>query len=705
VPIPNYLGRHTGMASYSASSSSSIADTLAARRMRRLKKRRREVTAVSCVEVEAEEKGLQIQLGAVEERDRNEAYRSHLEMVLGKLCGLRPGHEKLFTDEEKMWMKNFQGLSVDCRALLSRLHSRKGPWFRSTQLAHVYFNGNLERTLAAIKELVCQRFLKKFSASTATTETALDLASSVFKVSELQHVLKKARISKLKHGNKKEDMVEALRKLGQTQKTVFGKSFPVVALLAEVTSKGGETLIALEGNIQVLIRRALNLFYLGCKTDSNILPGLLATFKIFRFPKYKISAKMEIFASREEFLEFERAINLRDKMEMQEFVRKEEVQEIVHLLEQACLLKSARKEGPESRDFLRQFEADSILAEALSFGIEHIERLHEYELAVQWLRFLLGNIPIHRRRGFWWNRLSIDLKHLREDNRAVEALVSCLLDESIHEHSAYRVEATKRLRKLAKGGYAKDVLNAKSNDSEEKVPMIEIFGRDKSKNISCTKGRRCEFFSTEDTATMSCNVETYVLEYFETHGNWRGWHCEGRIFRVLFAVFMFDIIFDDTLEDVFQTPFQDAPLDLCFSFYETRKKKADEKLEALRGASREELRDEVDLRLPKIKHFRICGMCLEKNQMLEEGELQNIVLCMGGNLLSGILKRMCQDYRHWGGGGPDLLLYKVAKKEVKFVEVKSVNDRLSCKQIAWIQYLNEVQSGAATACKVREIPP
>lgn len=77
-----------------------------------------------------------------------------------------------------------------------------------------------------------------------------------------------------------------------------------------------------------------------------------------------------------------------------------------------------------------------------------------------------------------------------------------------------------------------------------------------------------------------CNVEEYVLgQCFQGDADaspsfgesicgfdWQGWHCEGSSVRSLFALLMWDVIFADQ-PDVFQTPYQDAPLDIgypCF---------------------------------------------------------------------------------------------------------------------------------------------
>ena len=73
---------------------------------------------------------------------------------------------------------------------------------------------------------------------------------------------------------------------------------------------------------------------------------------------------------------------------------------------------------------------------------------------------------------------------------------------------------------------------------------------------------------------------------------------------------------------------------------------------------------------------------------------------------------MAQDYRHRGGGIPDLFLWSPekgqhGKGEVRFVEVKSENDRLSDTQRLWIHVLMgvgvPVELCAAVAKEVRVI--
>ena len=89
-------------------------------------------------------------------------------------------------------------------------------------------------------------------------------------------------------------------------------------------------------------------------------------------------------------------------------------------------------------------------------------------------------------------------------------------------------------------------------------------------------------------------------------------------------------------------------------------------------------------------------------------QLGHIAGCLGGRALAAIFQAKCEDFSGWSGGMPDLLLWRVfegdeegegaagyheqaartaAYGEVRVLEVKSENDRLSGQQRAWIQLM------------------
>ena len=87
-------------------------------------------------------------------------------------------------------------------------------------------------------------------------------------------------------------------------------------------------------------------------------------------------------------------------------------------------------------------------------------------------------------------------------------------------------------------------------------------------------GKKSRFIGYDDNGMLT-SVEGLVVQHFALpeNGSWHGIHCEGRMFRFLFGLIFWDIIFADDIPGVFQTPFQNAPLDLHSAghrFYENR---------------------------------------------------------------------------------------------------------------------------------------
>ena len=47
-----------------------------------------------------------------------------------------------------------------------------------------------------------------------------------------------------------------------------------------------------------------------------------------------------------------------------------------------------------------------------------------------------------------------------------------------------------------------------------------------------------------------------AIQHYKVTESWNGVHCEGTVFFLLHSLLFLDIIFDDTVPYVFQTPFQ-----------------------------------------------------------------------------------------------------------------------------------------------------
>lgn len=80
--------------------------------------------------------------------------------------------------------------------------------------------------------------------------------------------------------------------------------------------------------------------------------------------------------------------------------------------------------------------------------------------------------------------------------------------------------------------------------------QVQIRGRP----LNCTIGMKSRFYGFDG---QQCGVEELALQYYasEEGGGWEGMHSEGGVWRMLFGLLMWEILFAD-VPDVFQTPFQ-----------------------------------------------------------------------------------------------------------------------------------------------------
>ncbi|PRD26177.1 UNVERIFIED_CONTAM: Fan1 [Trichonephila clavipes] len=82
--------------------------------------------------------------------------------------------------------------------------------------------------------------------------------------------------------------------------------------------------------------------------------------------------------------------------------------------------------------------------------------------------------------------------------------------------------------------------------------------------------------------------------------------------------------------------------------------------------------------------------------------VQGLICCFGSDILSGICERLAKDFRFTRSGVPDLVVWNPETLHVKIVEVKGPGDKLSSKQILWLDYL--IQLGAdAEVCLVEAV--
>jgi fanconi-associated nuclease 1 len=145
---------------------------------------------------------------------------------------------------------------------------------------------------------------------------------------------------------------------------------------------------------------------------------------------------------------------------------------------------------------------------------------------------------------------------------------------------------------------------------------------------------------------------------------------------------------------------QNAPLDLgTDSFYTARKSIIESHLQQIRDGMAEEFL----IKSWETHNGTSCrGVNWDRHSL---DELRAAVTCVGGSCLASFCLLLCEDYRSWSSGMPDLLLWRFCGEysgEAKLVEVKGPKDRLSEQQRAWLLMLMDC-GFTVEVCKVKPL--
>jgi uncharacterized damage-inducible protein DinB len=340
--------------------------------------------------------------------------------------------------------------------------------------------------------------------------------------------------------------------------------------------------------------------------------------------------------------------------------------------------------------FFAKCNAGHHLARAIHTAVTLYEKQRKYQVAIMLLNELLATPFLKRKRGSWWERLALNLEHLKCNEQALHTCVNALNDPLVLDTDRITIE-----RRHARLQGRLDQPTASAQDDDEALGDSTVsdsktghkpdadynyrasymVGRPLNRAI----GEKSRFIGFDDEP---CGVEQLVLQYYRVkhtaesssdaqlpgsggkRGGWYGVHCEGMVLGNLFGVFMWDMLYA-SVPDVFQTPFQIAPLDFGYAnaFYSARKALIDERLTAIEHvwSIRELLQffsDTWNREFGKLSRF--------VRWPRREGDLSLrflllVVVAMGRESLVALLRYMATSEEHHRAqnGLPDLLLLKV----------------------------------------------
>ncbi|XP_058201552.1 fanconi-associated nuclease 1 homolog isoform X2 [Rhododendron vialii] len=586
----------------------------------------------------------------------------------------------LFSCDEKIIFETFTSLSDDSQRLFVRLYTRKGPWFRISNLSYPEISDYNQ----AIKELSATGYMCAVESISDLQDNDLKEVLYLLTVSELREVLCKLK-KKCKPGTRKQDFVALL---------LSSYADGLCPVLPNVVLEKTGPCVQISLSTESIIWRAERLFFLNGEQDLSAF--LLVDLGIIKYPNYNCIISKQIFSSRDDFLAYEEAIEVAQVMDQSldenstEFVwRCIEVSDSRISNSSHEETRSLTSESPAA--FLSCFSAAWVYSKVVLLGVSFLERERRYKDAIILLKQLLKHFTSDRRRGYWTLRLSIDLEHVGCLNESLSVAEDGLLDPSVRAGS--RMALQRRVLRLGKPPRRWKTPSF-SESVKRKITEVHVQGRP----LNCRTGTKSRFYGEDGE---QCGVEELAMQYYGGEGgSWQSVHTESGIWLTIFGLLLWDAIFAD-VPDVFRTRFQTAPLDLgTDSFYEVRKTILEPILVKIYdGAAEEILITSWETHLGTSCR----GVNWDRHSL---SELRAAVTCIGGPCLASFCRHLAQDYRTWSSGMPDLLLWRFHgdyRGEAKLVEVKGPNDRLSEQQRAWLLFLMDCGFNTEV-CKVSPAP-
>lgn len=603
----------------------------------------------------------------------------------------------LFDAHEQAIVARFHQLSASGQKLYVRLFQRKLGWLKARKLDYREIAPDLT---PVVRELEQAGFVQ--------TESELQELPEVLELLSLPELKTLAKTFHLTSpGGQKQQLVDAFLRLArQPSICAWDKNRPGIGavILKRAKELVGASLRVCKGP-RAVFARVLLLFSLadpqeeedaGCGGQGQLSTVLLVNLGRMAFPTYTISRETRIFQDREDLVRYAAASHLLS--DISSAMAASSWPSALQLSQRAKEDWTALKDHPALRAheqlpvFLRCYTVGWVYTRIASRRVDILQRLHQYEEAVQELQILLAQkVYCPDSRGRWWDRLALNLhQHLKRLEQAVEVIAAGLADPAVRTgHRLALWQRAVRLQESPSGRRFRQQLGQLPAVTVQDVRHVNITGR-----LCPQRGVAKSVFVMETggpaaPATALCSVEELALAFYRRHGFDQGIHGEGSTFCTLYGLLLWDQIFMDGVPDVFRSPYQGSPLDFCTdSFFASRAAALESRLEQLHHAPAECLQAWVAATWEAQEGRAASVVSWERFTSLQQA--QDLVACLGGPVLSGVCRRLAEDFRHYRGGLPDLVVWSSQDRRCKLVEVKGPNDRLSQKQMIWLAELQKL---------------
>ncbi|XP_068620369.1 fanconi-associated nuclease 1-like [Battus philenor] len=348
--------------------------------------------------------------------------------------------------------------------------------------------------------------------------------------------------------------------------------------------------------------------------------------------------------------------------------------------------------------WLRRYTPAYEYVKVLENSVQELKKLKEpkyYSLALDILDKLLlqSSFRQHKKAEWYAEKALILNKHLHRDSEEAAKVLLEGLASNVPEETKLpiRIRATKmamvRSSKIsqelreelltASGDYIREE-NFEAHHVQHK-PMESYNNRGKIKFATYMgAGERIV-----QEAEEFC-IDQYISSGQYTHGE----HWEGKIVTTIFFLLFWDIIYTNIpgVRGIFLSLYQMYPLDLLTdSFYMNRKTLIDDRLQFIRSSRENELLNIMEKTWNSRPESELSGI----TRSLGWDKIAAVCTCLGAAATAAICQRLAMNYNYAHSGFPDLTLWNINTKQIKFVEVKTDSDKPSVKQLQWMQYLRD----------------
>ncbi|KAI8774684.1 fanconi-associated nuclease 1 [Biomphalaria glabrata] len=639
-------------------------------------------------------------------------YLNNFEAILHSVIS-DASNGSLFNSEDLSVITSYKALTESAKKLYIRMFCRKMHWIPLSRLNYpeiaedltpyllelqrnlfIYCEddlNDLEQVLKSLSAADIKTLAKSYHIADQTAQQKMHLVDELMKVSRRNSI---GSLFGSKFGNisramliKAKTFLKGIFKLRLEPRRVFVR---VIMLYSVVNTSVDEDT--------------------GVSGQTQLFQMLMVNMGKLVYPTYTVNKVHNIFSCREDVIRFEHALQLEsDLLHCVQRGQWDKAYDVFKCVEEQWeLLKSdehIEKWNRNLPDYLRGFTATSVLNRLMTVAIDILQRRKDFTTAVELLKRLLSQAIYNcSHRGYWWERLALNLDvHLKDPKKSLDVIAEGLADK--HVIGGHRLALYLRAESICQKNRSKlkDRFTEFYHDSVKELPKVFLEGRVLHDGVSNngTKFLTDESYADGNSQDMTvCGVEEFVLAYYKKNGFPSGIHAEGSIVSTLFEIFFWDIIFMP-LPDAFHSPYQVLPLDFYSeAFYERRKDVIEDRLQKLSNNSVQELESIVEDIYDQHEGSQCIGINWER--MRSADVVKEIVSCLGGQLLSGVIARYAQCPRHTRSGFPDLTLWNSQTKKLKICEVKGPGDRLSHKQILWIDYLLKLGIDAEV-CHVKAV--